>query len=463
MKKMKRDLVLRCVKGLSLLLIVGAYAASWYGYYAPNLLHPYYRRGNWVFIALFTVIYIFLSRVYEAYLITTNRITETIYSQVLSFLIADGIMFIITWLVNKLFPNVVPMLLTVAAQTVITVIWSVVSHIWYFKHHSAKSTVVVYDERNELEQLIYEYGYEKKFDIKQMITVDECLENPEILLGIETVFLTDIHSHERNSILKYCVQNGITVYMIPRIGDVIMSGARSMHLFHMPILRVGRYHPAPEYTILKRGFDIVFSLIGLLLFSPAMLIIAAAIKLTDGGPVFYKQERLTKDGKHFDVIKFRSMRVDAEGDGVARLSAGENDDRITKVGRVIRKIRFDELPQFINILKGEMSFVGPRPERPEIAAQYEQAIPEFSLRLQAKAGLTGYAQVYGKYNTTPYNKLEMDLQYIAKPSMLEDLRILLATVKILFLPESTDGISAQSFTALDGGNEITEEKETVIQ
>ena len=133
------------------------------------------------------------------------------------------------------------------------------------------------------------------------------------------------------------------------------------------------------------------------------------------------------------------MRVDAEKDGVARLSTGENDDRITPIGRFIRKVRIDELPQLLNILKGDMSIVGPRPERPQIAAEYEQEMPEFHLRLQAKAGLTGYAQVYGKYNTTPYDKLQMDLTYIASPSIFEDLRIMFATIKILFIPESTEG------------------------
>ena len=171
-----------------------------------------------------------------------------------------------------------------------------------------------------------------------------------------------------------------------------------------------------------------------------MLITAIAIKIYDRGPIFYKQCRLTKNGKEFYVMKFRSMAVDAEKDGIARLSTGENDTRITPVGRVIRKTRIDELPQFINILKGEMSVVGPRPERPEIAREYEKELPEFSLRLQAKAGLTGYAQVYGKYNTSPYDKLQMDLMYLAKPSLWEDLRIMFATVKILFVPDSTEGI-----------------------
>ena len=142
------------------------------------------------------------------------------------------------------------------------------------------------------------------------------------------------------------------------------------------------------------------------------------------------------------------MRVDAEKDGVARLSTGDADPRITPIGHFIRKVRIDELPQLINILLGDMTIVGPRPERPEIAAQYEQELPEFRLRLQAKAGLTGYAQVYGKYNTTPYDKLQMDLMYIANPSFLEDLHIIFATIKILFLPESTEGVAEGQETAM---------------
>ena len=186
---------------------------------------------------------------------------------------------------------------------------------------------------------------------------------------------------------------------------------------------------------------------GLIIASPIMFVTAIIIKAYDKGPIFYKQRRLTKDGVAFNVLKFRSMRVDAEKDGVARLSTGDNDNRITPIGKWIRKTRVDELPQLINILKGEMSLVGPRPERPEIAAQYEKELPEFKLRLQAKAGLTGYAQVYGKYNTTPYDKLQMDLMYIAKPGLLEDLRIIFATVKILFMPESTEGVAEGQTTA----------------
>lgn len=184
-----------------------------------------------------------------------------------------------------------------------------------------------------------------------------------------------------------------------------------------------------------------------MLFAPIMAAVAVAIKITDGGDIFYRQKRLTKDGKIFSVLKFRSMRMDAEKDGVARLSTGENDPRVTRVGRFIRAVRFDELPQLLNILKGDMAIVGPRPERPEISAQYAQEMPEWNLRLQAKCGLTGYAQVYGQYNTTPYDKLLLDLMYIARPSLFEDFKIIFATVKILFMKESTEGVAEGQVTA----------------
>ena len=248
----------------------------------------------------------------------------------------------------------------------------------------------------------------------------------------------------------------VPVYTIPRIGDVIMSGAKRMHMFHLPILQVGRYRPTPEQAIIKRAFDLAVSAAALVVLSPTLLVTALAVKLCDGGPVFYKQERLTRNGRVFEILKFRSMRVDAEHDGVARLSGGEHDPRVTAVGRVIRRLRIDELPQLLNVLRGDMSVVGPRPERPEIAAEYERELPEFRLRLQVKAGLTGYAQVYGKYNSTPKDKLKMDLMYIARPSLIEDLRICFATVKILFLPESTEGVETGQTTALH-----TQARETV--
>lgn len=448
MDRLRHNTVLRAVKLLDAILLTIPFGLCWYGVYAGSLAEPYFQKGNWLVIALFLVLYITYGRIYEGFRITLSRISEMIVSQALSALIADGILYLVTWLLTRHLPPVLPMLGVFAVQMLLAVLWCTLAHQWYFGRYEAQKTAVIYDMREGLEQLIREYGLEKRFHVTATADVDSALnEGLRILDGVEVVFLCGIHSHERNIILKQCVAQNIRVYLIPRIGDVIMSGAERMHMFHLPMLRVGRYDPNPEYLVLKRAFDLLVSGLALVVLSPIMLAVGIAIKATDGGPAFYKQCRLTKDGKTFDVLKFRSMRVDAEKDGVARLSTGENDDRITPVGKFIRKCRLDELPQLINIFKGEMSIVGPRPERPEIAAQYEEELPEFALRLQAKAGLTGYAQVYGKYNTTPYDKLQMDLMYISNPSFVEDLKIMFATVRILFEAESTEGVAEGQTTA----------------
>ena len=197
--------------------------------------------------------------------------------------------------------------------------------------------------------------------------------------------------------------------------------------------------------IFKRLMDIIVSLIMIIIFSPFMILIALAIKLYDRGPVFYKQDRLTLNGRVFKIMKFRSMRMDSEEHG-AQL-ARKHDDRITPVGRVIRATHLDELPQLFNILKGDMSVVGPRPERPEIAAQYRETFPEFDYRLKMKAGLTGYAQVYGKYNTTPRDKVKLDLTYYEQYSLWLDLKLMLLTLKVLFWPDSTEGVESEQVTA----------------
>lgn len=458
MERFKHDLALKIVKILDAILLTIPFALCWLLYYGERIAQPYYSKGNAVIIALFLFVYIVLGKVYEGFLVSMNRISEMVYSQALAALVTDGILYIVIILLSKRMPNLLPGLCAFAAQIALALIWSWAAHQWYFSKFPPQTTMVIYDVRQGMEKLIDEYGFDKKFVVRRCMPVEECLEDLSVLDGVKTVFLSGIHSHDRNIILKYCVEADITVYVIPRVGDVIMSGAKVMHMFHLPMLRVGRYHPSPIFLAVKRGFDILVSGIAIVILSPIMAVVAIAIKKTDGGPVFYKQVRLTKDGREFKVMKFRSMRVDAEKDGVARLSTGDKDDRITPVGHFIRKVRLDELPQLFNICKGDMSIVGPRPERPEIAAEYEKEMPEFRLRLQARAGLTGYAQVYGKYNTTPYDKLQMDLSYIASPSVWEDLRIMFATVKILFMPESTEGVAEGATTAM-GVEEVAATKE----
>lgn len=415
-------------------------------------------------MALFVFLYYLLSHLYSGYSIHISRISEIVYAQSLGAFIADGIMFIIMWLLIRHVPNLFVLLLVFAAQFILILVWSVTAHRWYFRNNPPARTAVIYDELEGVEKLVSQYGVDKHYNVVKKASIQELHGEdwytlsweeraqrekefiPELLKNMEAVFLCSLHSHDRNQIVKYCMLKDITCWCIPRIGDVIMSGAEGAHLFHLPMLRVGRYNPTPEYLVVKRLFDIVVSGLALIIFSPLMIILSILIRM-DGGTAFYRQKRLTKDGRVFEILKFRSMRMDAEKDGVARLSSGEADPRITKIGRFIRSCRLDELPQLINILKGDMSIVGPRPERPEIATQYKKELPEFDLRLQCKCGLTGYAQIYGQYNTTPYDKLLMDLMYIAHPSMAEDLKICFATVKILFMPESTEGIAEGQTTA----------------
>ena len=453
MTRFKHDLILRIIKIMDAVLVTVPFALCWYLYYAKHIASPFYAKGDCLVVALFFVLFIIFGRVYDAFLMSMQRISEIVYAQFLAVAVSDFIMYIVIWLLSKHLPNILPGVAALVGQVILAAVWAYNAHHAYFKIFPPQATAVIYDTRQGTEKLIGKYGLDSKYKVVLTATADECIANLAMLDGVSTVFMSGIHSHDRNVILKYCVENNIGTFVIPRIGDTIMSGAYPMHMFHLPMLKVGRYHPQPEYLFIKRLLDIVISAAALVILSPIFLITAIAIKATDHGPVFYKQIRLTKDGKEFGILKFRSMRVDAEKDGVARLSSGDHDDRITPVGKVIRACRIDELPQLLNILRGELSIVGPRPERPEIAAQYCEEMPEFSLRLQAKAGLTGYAQIYGKYNTTPYDKLVMDLMYIAHPSIVEDLKIMFATVKILFVPESTEGVAEGATTTMEQEND----------
>ena len=262
----------------------------------------------------------------------------------------------------------------------------------------------------------------------------------------ECVIIGDIPSQQRNEIMKYCFEKSIRTYMLPKISDIILRGSDDIHLFDSPLLLARNNGFTLEQRFMKRCVDIVGSLILLVLASPFMLVTAIAIKLYDGGDIIHKQTRLTMNGREFCVYKFRSMVMDAEKDGIARLSA-EGDVRVTPVGKVIRRTRIDELPQLFNILKGDMSLVGPRPERPQIAAEYREYMPEFDYRLKVKGGLTGFAQIYGKYNTTPYDKLKLDLMYIENYSLRLDLKLILVTLKVIFMKESTEGVAEGQITA----------------
>lgn len=414
-------------------------------------------RYNYLVTAGYGLSLFFFIRTYNAYLLGYSRIRRLAFSQCLAHLFSVVFIYIVVSMAWNHWISPIWFFPLIVVDVILDIAWSYWGNWLFFRLNPKKKTILIYRSKQDKRRFgtIVGKPTERLYKITSELQYDGTFhELKPKLAGYEAVFVAGVNSRCRNGILKYCKEEGIPGFFLPHVGDVIMQEAMHVQAFDSPVMFVTRSSPKPEYRIAKRLFDIVVSLVWLVILSPVMVLTALAVHLYDGGPALYKQVRMTRGGRLFKILKFRSMRVDAEKDGKARLSSGENDDRITPIGRTIRKCRLDELPQLINILKGDMSFVGPRPERPEIAGQYYEMIPDFKLRLQVKAGLTGYAQVYGKYNIDPYEKLQFDLLYINNMSILTDLELMFATVAILFLPESTEGVGKGQTTAMSDDGEV---------
>lgn len=401
---------------------------------------PFWKNGNILLVMIYAVMYIFIANSFGAFHLGYYTELSLIGSQILGTVGANTIMFVIISLIGRGRLSVKPMLYLTLYEMFILVLWVYVFSALFSKIYPPRRMLMIYGNKNAAD-LIRKMGKRgDKYVICEAISCDKSFEEITERLDVyDAAIINDIPHELRSEILKYCLDNSIRVYINPKLSDIIIRGADDFNLFDTPLLLNRNSGLKFEQKLIKRSMDIGLSFIGLLIALPFMLITSIAIKAYDGGPVFYKQKRLTTGGKRFYVYKFRSMIVNAEKQSGATL-AKENDSRITPIGKIIRKVRIDELPQLINIFMGDMSFVGPRPERPEIARKYQQTMPEFKYRLKTKAGLTGYAQVMGKYNTTPYDKLKMDLMYIENQSLRLDLRIMIMTLKTVFTPSATEGV-----------------------
>lgn len=437
---------------LSLVIAFCTADAIWYWNVAPGWSQGFFGTETLLMVGiLFCIVYFFFAKMYDAHKIGLYRLQELAFSQMLAYGISNGVLFIAAffWFHNFQRIRIRLFLLGFILQLLLILINTFLFNRLYAHFDEPRKIMILYGSEDYKRLLV------KIQEKKQRYQVLACMNESEDLSAIfetlakcKDIYLCDVRDEVKDRVILFCNAHQKDIHISMDIGDLLILGDEVSHSFDTPFLRNKKTPVAWYYPFLKRLSDIVISMTAILLLSPIMIITALSIKLYDRGPVFYKQTRLTKDGRRFEIIKFRSMKMDAEKNG-AQLST-VHDDRITPVGKIIRKLRIDELPQLFNILKNDMAVVGPRPERPEIAAQYEQDIPEFHLRLQVKAGLTGYAQVYGKYNTTPLDKLKLDLIYIAQRSVLFDLRILFYTIKIIFIPESTEGIpDGQSTAAIE--------------
>lgn len=434
---------------LKILLIfsqTAVFAYMWINYYNGYLNRPYLGKGNWFFYCVYIIIFWLFLSAFDALKYGVYRKTNLITAQILATLATLFITYLIIVLLSAEFITVIPLLVALVIDVAASVLITVGGNWILRKLFPAKKALVIYDQYSP-DTFIEKLGTRKdKFTVGDIVNVSVGIEELERLIKeSESVIMYDIHSENRNKILKICFENDIRTYATTKVSDILIRGADTLHLFDTPLLLYRNIGLTFEQRFFKRLLDIIVSAIGLLIALPFMIVTALAIKLYDGGPIFYKQERYTLNGKKFFVYKFRSMIVNAESKSGAVL-ASKNDSRITPVGKIVRACRLDELPQFINVLKGDMSLVGPRPERPEIAEDYYKTLPEFGYRLKTKAGLTGYAQLYGKYNTTPYDKLQLDLMYIQNYSILLDIRLILMTIKIMFMKESTEGVDERKET-----------------
>ncbi len=415
------------------------YYLFWRFGYGKDIFPSYSGMGKYVLMAVYAILLMLLFGNTDGFQFGNLRRLEVALAQ----WIALGIANVVTWLQLCLIANQMVSPLPIMALTVVQVaatIGFIYLYAWIYKKiFRPHRMLMVFGSDEALTLKIKMDTRQDKYIIEDLIPASAGLEEicRNILLH-ESVIINDVPAEVRNDILKFCYHRGIRAYVAPKLTDIMLRSATEVALFDTPIAMIRGSGLTLFQRFVKRSMDIVLCLVAMIVAAPVMAAVAIAIKLDDGGPVFYRQERVTVGGRRFDILKFRSMIVDAEKEGKSIPATG-HDPRITRVGRFIRATRLDELPQILNILKGDMSIVGPRPERTEHVEKYSAEIPEFAYRLKVKGGLTGYAQVYGKYNTSAYDKLRLDLMYIEKYSIFLDIKLIIQTVRIVLKKESTEG------------------------
>ena len=422
---------------LEVLILTVFYYIAWMKGYP---LSYFAYKGKYVLMGVYAVLVLVFFQNSDCTMFGHLHRLDLVIGQIISLFLVNFITYFQLCLIANQMLSPVPMLELFAAQILVSVVLVNVFAKLYHRLYAPHDMLLIYGRRRGVELKIKMDARRDKYNISKLMNVEEgfdaiCREIPKH----DAVILNDVPAEIRNDILKYCYRYRVRTYVAPKLTDIMLRGAKINTLFDTPLLLVKGTGLTPAQRVAKRAMDIILCCIAMIPAAPIMLIVAAAIKLEDGGPVFYKQKRLTRNGREFEILKFRSMIVDAEKYDGAVL-ASDQDPRITKVGRIIRACRVDELPQLLNILKGDMSIVGPRPERKVIADEYTKDIPQFPYRLKVRGGLTGYAQIYGKYNTSPYDKLRLDLMYIENYSLLLDIKLIILTLRILFSKDSTEGI-----------------------
>lgn len=445
-----RKSIMLIVKAMIVSSMIFAFIDFWRNYYPQSLFS---QRGNYLVVLAYVLILVSFTHLYGGFSIGFFRMHEVIFSFALSTAFTNAIMYLIFCLIARDLVPVWPAVISYIIQLFIAALGVYCANSIYFNINKSRRIIAIYSNETNGKNIAKKMSMiPEKYWIEKFVSVaDLDVESARKLIdGYDCVLLCDIRHPIENELLTYCYSKKKRIYILPSSNDIIINNCHMSQVFDTPILLCRNRGLTMEQMIIKRGLDIIISAIMLVIASPIMIITAIAIKASDDGPILFKQNRITADGKIFNVLKFRSMKYNPGGRDTK--GATDDDDRITKVGRIIRPCRIDELPQLINVIRGDMSLVGPRPERIENVYKYTEELPEFSHRQRMKAGLTGYAQIYGKYNTTPEDKLNMDLTYIEQYSLMLDVKLMLMTIKILFMRESTEGFKEENEDEKNGKN-----------
>ncbi len=449
-KKLKRTVVF--ILKLALFASLFAIFFGIFGIHNPWLFNL--SRTTGVTMVTFVVLGIALMSVYGGYAVGTQKSKPIVHSMALATIMTDLVTHLQLSIMNTseknndhfVYETPHLLLLVMVLQVLVIVFFAYFGNYVYFSLEPPERCCVISSSRQSLGHVIPKVQrFQKQYEVDEIIRYDDKAVL-DVISRSDTVFLYDVPLKERNDLIAFCYQTQKNIYYNFETIDVVAQGAKYVTLDDKSLVMYTAKDLTMEQRIIKRLTDLAVAIVGLVLTSPIMLGCAIAIKLEDHGKVMYKQKRLTKYGRVFEVYKFRTMK---EENSIHK-SVTADDDRITKVGRVLRKFRIDELPQLINILKGDMTVVGPRPEMLENVEKYTEELPEFSYRLRMKAGLTGLAQISGKYNTSPKDKLVMDLMYIENYSIWQDFKLIFQTITVfLKASESTAAFGEEELYDFD--------------
>ncbi len=402
-------------------------------------------RTMGITLLTFTIVGMLFLRIYGGYDIGRKKSKPIIYALFLAVVFTDIITYVEVMIMNTITPDIRAfritslewLLLTMVIQIVVIILFAYGGNAFYFYLHDPELCCVIASSKEGISRVVRGiHKYKKQYKIEHIVHYQK-KNLKQYIDQVETVFICEVPGAEREEIINYCYENRKNIYFTPEIADVVESNAENYLLDDISVFNYNVKSLSLEQRFVKRLMDLTLAFVMAVISSPIWIISAVSIKLYDHGSILFKQKRATLNGRVFDVYKFRTMKENVENRSVTK-----DDDRITPPGKILRKIRMDELPQLLNIIKGDMSFVGPRPEMLENVDAYTEELPEFKYRLRVKAGLTGYAQIAGKYNTSPKDKLMMDLLYIEKYSVWKDIQLLFQTAIVFLKADSTEAFDA---------------------